>query len=353
MAEQPTAGNTTSTPPKLSVLRPEDNLPLLEVAEEEDEEDFSATDSALGSTGSQSYATSLLSEVRNYKYENGRRYHSYREGQCVLPNDEQEQDREDLLHHVRNLHFSGDLFHAPIPEDVENVFDIGTGTGIWAIDFADTHPNARVIGTDLSPIQPAWVPPNLEFFVDDVEADWTFKRDYFDFIRACDLAGSIADWPKLLRQAYSHMKPGGWLELSDFEMEHFSDDDTLDLAPSLGEWFRLLIEASARFNRPMKVATDHQRNMIDAGFTDVKEKIYKFPMGPWAKEKRLKEAGRFHREVMVMSLESYALALCTRVLGWSPVEVAVFLASVRKELRDPRVHIYGKFHVVWGRRPTE
>lgn len=71
------------------------------------------------------------------------------------------------------------------------------------------------------------------------------------------------------------MKPGGWLELSDFEMEHFSDDDTLDLAPSLGEWFRLLIEASSRFNRPMKVAADHQRNMIDAGFTDVKEKIYK------------------------------------------------------------------------------
>lgn len=71
------------------------------------------------------------------------------------------------------------------------------------------------------------------------------------------------------------MKPGGWLELSDFEMEHFSDDDTLHLAPSLGEWFRLLIEASAKFNRPMKVAADHRRNMIQAGFTDVKEKIYK------------------------------------------------------------------------------
>ncbi|KAE8406422.1 S-adenosyl-L-methionine-dependent methyltransferase [Aspergillus pseudonomiae] len=351
MAEQPTALNTTSAPPERNVQRAEDTLPVLEIEEEED--DSSPTDSALGSTGSPSYATSLLSEVKNYKYENGRRYHSYREGQCVLPNDEQEQDREDLLHHVRNLHFSGDLFHAPIPEDVEHVFDIGTGTGIWAIDFADTHPNARVIGSDLSPIQPAWVPPNLEFFVDDVEADWTFKRDYFDFIRACDLGGSIADWSKLLRQAYAHMKPGGWLELSDFEMEHFSDDDTLHLAPSLGEFFRLLIDASTKFNRPMNVAAEHQKQMRDAGFTDVKEKIYKFPMGPWAKEKRLKEAGRFHREVMIMSLESYALALCTRVLGWSPVEVAVFLASVRKELRDPRVHIYGKFHVVWGRRPSE
>lgn len=34
------------------------------------------------------------------------------------------------------------------------MLDLGTGTGIWAIDFADEYPSANVIGTDLSPIQP-------------------------------------------------------------------------------------------------------------------------------------------------------------------------------------------------------
>lgn len=29
-------------------------------------------------------------------------------------------------------------------------------------DFADDHPEANVIGTDISPIQPKWVPPNLK-----------------------------------------------------------------------------------------------------------------------------------------------------------------------------------------------
>ena len=28
-------------------------------------------------------------------------------------------------------------------------------------DFADEYPNTEVIGTDISPIQPTWVPPNL------------------------------------------------------------------------------------------------------------------------------------------------------------------------------------------------
>lgn len=29
-------------------------------------------------------------------------------------------------------------------------------------DFADEHPQAEVIGTDISPIQPSWVPPNVK-----------------------------------------------------------------------------------------------------------------------------------------------------------------------------------------------
>lgn len=126
MAEQRTAANKAPVPPELNVERIEHPLPVIEV----EEEDYSPTDSAIGGSDGQSYATSLLSEMIDYKYENGRRYHSYRAGQCVLPNDEQEQDREDLLHHVRNLHFGGHLFHAPIPENVEHVFDIGTGTGM-------------------------------------------------------------------------------------------------------------------------------------------------------------------------------------------------------------------------------
>jgi methylase of polypeptide subunit release factors len=47
------------------------------------------------------------------------------------------------------------------------VLDIATGTGTWAIEMADDYPEAQIIGTDLSPIQPYHVPPNLRFFVED------------------------------------------------------------------------------------------------------------------------------------------------------------------------------------------
>lgn len=61
------------------------------------------------------------------------------------------------------------LHPAPISENIQKAIDLGTGTGIWAIDFADPYPSAEVIGNDLSPTQPPFTPPNLQFYVDDIE----------------------------------------------------------------------------------------------------------------------------------------------------------------------------------------
>lgn len=148
--------------------------------------------------------------------------------------------------------------------------------GIWAIDFADEFPSADVIGTDLSPIQPSWVPPNLRFLVDDAESTWLFNRNQlFDFIHVRDLAGSIADWPKLLQQAYDHLEPGGWIEVVDYEIALNSDDDTMKLAPNATEYLVRLCEASEVFKKPIEVAKLHEPRLIAAGFEEVKDEVFK------------------------------------------------------------------------------
>jgi methylase of polypeptide subunit release factors len=39
-------------------------------------------------------------------------------------------------------------------QDGDHIFNIGTGTGIWAEQFGYEYPQARVLGIDLVPMQP-------------------------------------------------------------------------------------------------------------------------------------------------------------------------------------------------------
>lgn len=80
-----------------------------------------------------SASTSLSSSVRDFAFENGRRYHKFREGAYNFPNDPSEQDREDMKHAMMVNLLGGRLHFAPIVEN-GNVLDMGTGTGIWAIE---------------------------------------------------------------------------------------------------------------------------------------------------------------------------------------------------------------------------
>ncbi|KAB8288222.1 hypothetical protein EYC80_010223 [Monilinia laxa] len=268
----------------------------------------------------------------------------------VDPNDDDEQDRMDLLHHVFNLVLEGKLYLAPI-ENPQRVLDVGTGTGIWAIDFADQYPSSHVVGCDLSPIQPGWIPPNLEFEVDDVEDTWRYSQK-FDFIHIRSLGGSIASWPHLLDQAFNNLNEGGYIELVDFEYHGYSDDGTGDLAPSFQKWQAGLDEASKLFGRELNVAMKFKDWLNEAGFEAVVERHWRLPMAPWARDRRNKEIGLYLQQNMLDATVAYGMAHFTRILGWSPEEYQVLAAGVRNEFKDSRVHNWCNMYIVWGRKPT-
>ena len=57
-------------------------------------------------------------------------------------------------------------------------------------------------GTDLSPIQPKFAPPNVRFEMDDCCSEWVYSKDHFDYIHIRLLMASVADWPALYREVY-------------------------------------------------------------------------------------------------------------------------------------------------------
>lgn len=199
----------------------------------------------------------------------------------MLPNDDREQDRMDLHHHVFLLSLDGKLVCAPLVKDPRRVLDIGTGTGIWAVEFADEYPSAEVVGIDLSPIQTSWVPPNCKFYVDDAESEWSYQpEEAFDFIHGRGLGGSISNWGRLYSQIYENLIPGGWCEFQEYQGWVHSDDDTINTGgTATKQWLDLLDEATVKFGKQLNVASRQKQWMIDAGFVDVQEEIYKVSHG--------------------------------------------------------------------------
>ncbi|KAK6824266.1 hypothetical protein RU639_005053 [Aspergillus parasiticus] len=298
--------------------------------------------------------TSINSMITAYRYENGRRYHAYKDGAYWGPNDETQNEQLDIAHHMFTMLLGNKLCLAPISDDVQRVLDIGTGTGIWAIDFADEYPSAEVIGTDLSPTQPSFIPPNLQFEIDDAEDSWAYPENHFDLIHVRALYGAIADWPAFYRNVLIGLRPGAWFDQLEMSIQFRSDDGTVTSDHILAQWSSIFIEAGERFGKTFRIADLARQHMIDAGFENVTERRFKLPVGPWSNDEHYRQLGRWNLLHCEQGIEGWSMALLTRVMGWSYEEVQVFLAKMRKGLRDySKIHAYFYVSSVYGQKPLK
>lgn len=230
------------------------------------------------------------------------------------PNDDRANEQQDLAHHLYNLTLDRKLHLAPIKAP-HNILDLGTGTGIWAIDMADAYPEAHILGTDLSPIQPDFLPPNCEFEIDDVTLEWTFPENHFDFIHLREMFGSIADWDELFAQAFRHTKPGGWVEIVEHSVEPTCDDGSMLPGHFYEEWGRTVIEGGETVGKSFRIWEEAKGYMERAGFVDVHEVRFKWPINGWSSDPRQKEIGRWNQLRLHDGIEGFMLRLLTTVLG--------------------------------------
>ncbi|KAH8778921.1 S-adenosyl-L-methionine-dependent methyltransferase [Hyaloscypha finlandica] len=288
---------------------------------------------------------SLSSSILAYEVEHGRSYHAYNAGKYVLPNDE---------YHALRILFEEKPFYAPIDENPQCILDIGTGTGIWVMDVGDEYPSAKVIGTDLSPIQPQFVPPNVQFEIHDcTEYPWTFPDNSIDLIHTRITNGfAVRDWKAFFQECYKAIKPGGWIESQEFDLMAFSDDKTLPSDCAVVKWCTLMNEGGLKAGFDLRLNSETIRIAMEAaGFKEITVLDLKLPIGLWPADPRLREAGKFGLGAMLQGLQGISLATFTRFLGWQVEEMEVLLAQVRSEWRQRRVHSYWPIFVVYGRKP--
>ncbi|KAI1066399.1 hypothetical protein LB506_008276 [Fusarium annulatum] len=345
-----------SRSPTKSPPGPQSPAAVGQVAEEQaaievDDDSDSSYSKSTGITDTESLRSSIMA----FKWENGRRYHAYQDGSYWAPNDDRQQEAEDLMHEVYRIILGNSLYEAPIGDNPQKVLDIGCGTGIWAIEFADEHPSADVLGVDLSPIQPSFVPPNCRFEVDDITNEWTYPEDTFDFIHARSMIGCLPDWTEFYRKAFKHTKPGGWVESVELWGNSKCDDDTLKPESPLHKWVEVFKKIESLTGKSFFWNDKMQQSISDAGFINVSGRRIKVPIGTWPKDKTLKQWGAWNRHFLLQGLEGFSIRGLTEMLGWKYEDAQLFLADMRRELTNPALHAYldvsGRSTVFYGQKP--
>ena len=69
----------------------------------------------------------------------------------------------------------------------------------------------------------------------------------------------------------------------------------------------MFLRIGESIRRPLDTVDTMKSGIEAAGFVNVKEKVYKVPMGEWAKNAMLKEVGRFSKISGLAGMEGYAM----------------------------------------------
>ncbi|RKP07786.1 S-adenosyl-L-methionine-dependent methyltransferase [Thamnocephalis sphaerospora] len=137
---------------------------------------------------------------------------------------QQEQDRLNAVHYLHKMELGANHFTSLKCTDrshMENVLDIGCGTGAWCLEMAAEHPDTNFVGVDLLPLYPTLVRPrNCRFLQADVLRGLPFADESFDFVHMRNFGVGVPAelWPTLLHELQRVIKPGGRVEICESDM---------------------------------------------------------------------------------------------------------------------------------------
>ncbi|KAH8655276.1 S-adenosyl-L-methionine-dependent methyltransferase [Xylariales sp. PMI_506] len=290
--------------------------------------------------------------------DSGRLYHGYKDGKYFLPNDAAEQDRLDFQHHLISLLLDGWLHLAPMERVPRFVHDVATGTGLWAIEFAERYPSSFVIGTDLSAIQPIPTVLNCVFQKDDAEDEWVFRastvdghesRMMFDYVHLRMVSSCFNDPRTVMKHAYDSMSSGGWIEYQDAEFNITSDHPDFEGSP-MNRWSKGCIQGAANTGRDVLVPRKYKAWLEEIGFINVAARPLIVPCTPWPKVPKMKLIGKYQLTNLIEGIRGVGWRML-KAAGYSVSDIETLVLETQEYLQNTQTNPYATFWVVYGQKP--
>lgn len=101
-----------------------------------------------------------------------------------------------------------------------------------------------------------------------------------------------------------------------------SDDGSITEGNPWDRCNKLVDQCSDRYGKTMKIQEKMRDLMEEAGFVDIVETKFKWPVGLWGATPKMKDVGRWNMAHWMEGLEGWTLALLTRIMGVSQSNTA-------------------------------
>ncbi|KAK0624556.1 S-adenosyl-L-methionine-dependent methyltransferase [Bombardia bombarda] len=241
------------------------------------------------------------------------------------------------------------LLRTPIPDDFSGrVLDIGTGTGIWAWEFATEYPSSTVVGADLYEPGISPIPENLSFQVVDLEKTWDLPPNSFDIVHARMFLFLLKNPQAILQKCFEALKPGGFVEFQ--EMNHpCRDEDESQPPSSIVRNSLARVTGAANCGFDWRLSSYLPEEVKKVNFEDVQFADYKFPIGPYLEDERMKKVGEKYMECYRLGVIDFSKTSLMKGLGWTEEQVLEGAREVRADLG--KVKAYSSIRVTSGKKP--
>ncbi|CAG8518575.1 14253_t:CDS:2 [Racocetra persica] len=174
--------------------------------------------------------------------------------QETFPLTDEEKEILHTRHHLTREMFKGN-FSSPVHDVLKTgwakVLDVGCDVGTWLFELSADYPGCTYIGTYTSPYS-SLETVNRPFDVEFIEADplrgLPYEDETFDFVtmknRSIDY--NEAEWQIIMNELVRVLKPGGWIELSDYDYSYGKKGPTTEKLLNLCPFGGRLGETSAQ-----------------------------------------------------------------------------------------------------------
>ncbi|KAH7377177.1 S-adenosyl-L-methionine-dependent methyltransferase [Plectosphaerella cucumerina] len=260
----------------------------------------------------------------------------------MFPIDYHEQARLDHLHSVIRS-FRGHLLDVKLPKK-PRVLDLGTGTGIWAIQVSDMlwkslEDHALVHGLDMSLMQPQLIPYSVSFTQGDIEGSWPLQHGY-DLIHIQSMLGAVRHWKGVYEKAFSFLQDDGHLQHIEIEWKFFAENGSPMRESALTTWSDSLHRAMRKAGLPLDIDRRTTSLLEAVGFADVTESVIQLPVNPWDNQDI--KTGLGWNKAITDAVEAMSKVPLTRIEGQPTEEVLQLVKEVRQQVCNLSMHAYCK-----------